>query len=49
MTILPHTPYLLDLVPSYFGLFPIINVKLKDRRFHKLEEIQVDSQAELDT
>jgi hypothetical protein len=33
MVIVPHPPYLLDLAPSGFALFPKLKMKLKGRRF----------------
>ena len=49
MTVVPHPPYSPDLAPSDFLLFPKLKMKLKGRRFHTVEEIQVESQAVLNT
>ena len=48
MTVVPHPPYLPDLAPSDFFLFPKLKKKLKGRRF-QTEEIQAESQAVLNT
>jgi len=42
MTVVPHPPYLPDLAPSEFFLFPKLKMKLKERRF-QTEEIQAES------
>ena len=49
MTVVPHPPYSPDLAPSDFFLFPKLKMKLKRRRFQRLEEIQAESQAVLNT
>jgi len=49
MTVVPHSPYSPDLAPSDFFLSPKLKVKLKGQRFQTLEEIQVESQAVLNT
>ena len=49
MTVVPHPPYLPDLAPSDFFLFPKLKMKLKGRRFQTSEEIQAESQAVLNT
>jgi len=49
VTVVPHTPYLPDLAPSYFFLFPKLKMKLKGQRFQTVEEIQAESQAVLNT
>ena len=40
MTVIPHPPYLLDLTPCDFLLFPKMKMKLKGQRFDSLKEIQ---------
>ena len=49
MTVVPHPPYLPDLAPSDFFLFPKLKMKLKGRRFQTSEEIQAESLAVLNT
>jgi len=49
MAAIPHPPYSLDLVPCDFLLFPKFKLKLKERRFDNIEEIQAKSQRVLDT
>jgi hypothetical protein len=49
MAVILHTPYLPDLAPCYFFLFPKMKLKLKGRRFDTSEEIQAESQRVLDT
>jgi len=49
MTVVPHPPYSPDLAPSDFFLFPKLKMKFKGRRFQKLEEIQSESQAVVNT
>ena len=49
MTVVPHPPYSPNLAPSDFFLFPKLKMKHKGRRFQTLEEIQVESQAVLNT
>jgi hypothetical protein len=49
MTVIPHTPYLPDLAPCDFLLFPKMKLNLKRRRFDNNEEIQAESQRVLDT
>jgi len=49
MTVVPHPPYSPDLAPSDFFLFPKLKMKLKERRFQMVEEIQAESQAVLNT
>jgi len=49
MTLVPHPPYLPDLAPSDFFLFPKLKMKLKGQRFQTVEEIQAESQAILNT
>jgi hypothetical protein len=46
---MPHPPYSLELAPNDFFLFPKLKMKLKERRFQKVEKIQADSQAVLNT
>jgi hypothetical protein len=47
--VVPHPPYLPELAPSDFFLFPKLKMKLKGRRFHELEEIQAELQSVLNT
>jgi hypothetical protein len=49
MVIIPHPPYLLDLAPCDFALFPKLKMKLKGRRFETASDIQRESQAVLDS
>ena len=49
MTVVPHPPYSPDPAPCDFFLFPKLKMKLKGRRFRKVEEIQAQSQAVLNT
>jgi histone-lysine N-methyltransferase SETMAR len=46
---LAHLPYLPDLAPCDFFLFPKMKLQLKGRRFDRLEEIQWESQNVLGT
>lgn len=48
-TIAPHPPYSPDLAPCDFFLFPKLKMSLKGRRFHTVEEIEVESQTVLNT
>jgi hypothetical protein len=41
MTVVPH--------PPYFPLFPRLKIKLKGRHFDRIEVIEADSQAVLNT
>jgi hypothetical protein len=49
MLSLPHPPYLPDLAPSDFFLFPKMKMQLKGRRFHTIAEIQCESQTTIHT
>jgi transposase len=49
MVIVPHPPYLPDLAPCDFALFPKLKMKLKGRRFQTVSDIQRESQAALDS
>jgi hypothetical protein len=49
MDVTPHPPYSLDLAPCNFFLFPKMKLKLKERRFDTVEEIQGESQKVLGT
>jgi hypothetical protein len=49
MVIIPHPPYLPDLAPPDFTLFPKLKIKLKGRRFETMSDIQRESQAVLDS
>jgi hypothetical protein len=46
--IIPHPPYLLDLAPCDFALFPKLKTKLKGRRFETVSDIQRELQVALD-
>jgi hypothetical protein len=48
MVIVPHPPYLPDLAPCDFALFPKLKMKLKRRRFETVFEIQKEWQEVLD-
>jgi histone-lysine N-methyltransferase SETMAR len=43
-TVISHPPYLPDLAPCDFFLFPKMKLKLKGRRFESIEKIQAESQ-----
>jgi hypothetical protein len=43
MAVVPHPPYLTDLVPCDFFSFPRMKSKLKGRRFQDVTEIQEQS------
>jgi hypothetical protein len=45
MVIVPHPPYLLDLAPCNFALFPKLKI---NRRFETVSDIQKESQMVLD-
>ncbi|PNF31533.1 hypothetical protein B7P43_G00811 [Cryptotermes secundus] len=47
--IVPHPPYSPDLAPCDFFLFPKMKIKLKGRRFDRVEEIQAETQTALNT
>jgi hypothetical protein len=49
MAVIPHPPHSPDLPPCDFFLFPKMKLKLKGRRFDKIEEIQAEWQRVLDT
>ena len=49
MTVIPHPPYLPDLAPCDFFLFPKLKLQMKGRTFDTTEEIQEESQRVLDT
>ena len=49
MTVVPDPPYSPDLAPSDILLFPQLKMKLKGRSFQRLEEIQSEMQAVLNT
>jgi hypothetical protein len=49
MVIVPHAPYLPDLVPCDFALFPKLKMKLKGRCFETVFNIQRELQAVLDS
>jgi hypothetical protein len=47
MAILLDLPYLPDLAPCDFALFPKLKMKLKGRRFEKVSDIEKESQVVL--
>jgi hypothetical protein len=47
--VIPHPPYLLDLAPYDFALFPNLKMKLKGRRFGTVCDIQREPQAVLNS
>ena len=49
MVVMPHPPYQHNIEPSHFFLFPKLKMKIKGRRFQTLEEIEAESQADLNT
>jgi hypothetical protein len=49
MVIIPHPPYLPDLTPCDFTLFPKLKMKLKGQRLETVSDIQRESQAVLDS
>jgi hypothetical protein len=49
MAVVPHPPYLPDLAPCDFFLFPKMKIKFKGRRFYTAEEIQAETQMVLNT
>jgi transposase len=49
MVIVPHPPYLPDLAPCDFVLFPHLKMKLMGRRFETVSDIQRESQVVLDS
>jgi hypothetical protein len=48
MVIIPHPPYSRNLAPCDFALFPKLKMKLKERRFETVSDIQRELQAVLD-
>jgi hypothetical protein len=49
MGVVPHPPFLPDIAPCNFFLFPKMKIKLKRRRFDTVEEIQAETQTVLNT
>jgi hypothetical protein len=49
MVIIPHPPYLPDLAPCDFVLFPKLKTKLMGRCFETVSDIQSESQVVLDS
>jgi hypothetical protein len=49
MVIVSHPPYLLDLAPCDFGLFPKSKIKLKGGCFETVSDIQREWQVVLDS
>jgi hypothetical protein len=48
MVVILHPPYLLDLAPCDFALFPKLKMKLKGR-FETVSDIQRESQVTVDS
>jgi hypothetical protein len=48
MVIVPHPPYSPDLAQCDFTFFPKLKMKLKERRFETVSDIQRESQVVLD-
>jgi hypothetical protein len=48
LVIVPHVPYLPDLAPCDFALFPKLKIKLKGR-FETVSDIQRESQVVVDS
>jgi hypothetical protein len=49
MVIIPNPPYSPDIGPCDFTLFPKLKMKLKERCFETVSDIQRESQAVLDS
>jgi hypothetical protein len=49
MAVIPHPPQSPDLALCYSFIFSKMKLKLKERRFDNIEEIQAESQRVLDT
>jgi hypothetical protein len=49
MVIIPHPPYLPDLAPCDFTLFPKLKMKPKGQCFETVSDIQRESQVVLDS
>jgi hypothetical protein len=49
MGIVPHPPYMPDLAPCDFALFPKLKMKLVGWRFETVSDIQMESQTVLDS
>jgi hypothetical protein len=49
IAVIPHPPYSPDLATCDIFLFPKMNLKLKERQFDSIEEIQTESQRVLHT
>jgi hypothetical protein len=49
MAVILHPPYSPDMTPCDFFLFPNMKLKLKERRFDTIQDIQAESQSVLDT
>jgi hypothetical protein len=49
MVIVPHPPYLPDLAPCDFALFPKLKMKLKGQRFETVSDIRRKSKMVLDS
>ena len=47
ITVLPHPPYLPDLAPCDFFLFPMLKRPLRGRRFETIPEIKANVMKEL--
>jgi hypothetical protein len=49
LIIVPHPPCSPDLAARDFAFFPKLKIKLKGRRFETVSDIQMESQAVLDS
>jgi hypothetical protein len=49
IAVFPHPPYLLDLAPCDFSLFPQLKIKLKGCHVHTNEVTETELQAVLNT
>jgi hypothetical protein len=49
MIIVPHPPYLPDLAPCDFALFPKLKMQVKGQHFETVTDIQRESQTVLDS
>jgi hypothetical protein len=49
MVIIPHPPYLPDLAPCDFALFPKLKIRLKGQRFETVSDTQRESHVVRDS
>jgi hypothetical protein len=49
LVIVPHPPYSSVLAPCDFALFPKLKMKLKERHFETVSDVQTESQMILDS